>query len=238
MSGQDSIEATGRQSASAEGVGNWQRLRRAFGLGASLLVGAGLVFAAGFGWFASHVSHLATPSDPQKADAIIVLTGGQSRLDAAMELLETGKGDRLLISGVHPSATRRQLQHALGGDKRLFACCVDLDRTALDTIGNAEESAKWVHNHAYSSVILVTNNYHMPRSLLEMGRLLGKAKLEPYPVVNTNLDNGGWLTKPEALRVLFTEYNKYLLALARGVLPLKPTPDGITLAEGAANPAR
>jgi uncharacterized SAM-binding protein YcdF (DUF218 family) len=78
----------------------------------------------------------------------------------------------------------------------------------------------------------------MPRSLLEMGRLLGKAKLEPYPVVNTNLDNGGWLTKPEALRVLFTEYNKYLLALARGVLPLKPTPDGITLAEGAANPAR
>ena len=80
-------------------------------------------------------------------------------------------------------------------------------------------------------VILVTNNYHMPRSLLEMGRLLHGAKLEPYPVVNTNLDNGGWLTKPEALRVLFTEYNKYLLALARGIVPVKPTPDGIALAE-------
>jgi hypothetical protein len=64
-----------------------------------------------------------------------------------------------------------------------------------------------------------------------MGRLLGRAKLEPYPVVNSNLENGEWLTKPEALRVLFTEYNKYLLALARGVLPLKPTPDGVTLAD-------
>ncbi|MBZ9917926.1 MULTISPECIES: YdcF family protein [unclassified Mesorhizobium] len=192
------------------------------------------LFAGGFGWFANTVSHLTTPANPAKADAIIVLTGGQSRLDAAMELLASGKGARLLISGVHPSASRRQLQAATGGDIRLFSCCVDIDRAALDTIGNAEESAKWVESHAYGTVILVTNNYHMPRSLLEMGRLLHKAKLEPYPVVNSNLDNGGWLTKPRALRVLFTEYNKYLLALARGIVPVKPTPDGIALAEIAA----
>ncbi len=189
-----------------------------------------LAFGIGFGWFANHVSHLATPADPQKADAIIVLTGGQSRLDAGMSLLAMGKGERLLISGVHPSASRRQLQKATGGDKKLFSCCVDIDRAALDTIGNAEESAKWVETHAYGSVILVTNNYHMPRTLLEMGRLLRDARLEPYPVVNSNLENGEWLTKPEALRVLFTEYNKYLVALARGVLPLKPTPDGVTIA--------
>jgi len=29
------------------------------------------------------------------------------------------------------------------------------------------------------------------------------------------LDGGGWLRKPEAIRVLFTEYTKYLAALAR-----------------------
>ena len=59
-------------------------------------------------------------------------------------------------------------------------------------------------------VILVTNNYHMPRSLLEMGRLLDEAELEPYPVVNSRLDGGGWMVKPDALRVIFTEYKKYL----------------------------
>lgn len=200
---------------------------RAVLLGSASVV---LAFAIGFGWFANHVSRLATPADPQKADAIIVLTGGQSRLDAAMGLLAMGKGERLLISGVHPSASRRQLQKATGGDGKLFSCCVDIDRAALDTIGNAEESAKWVETHAYGSVILVTNNYHMPRTLLEMGRLLRHAKLEPYPVVNSNLENGEWLTKPEALRVLFTEYNKYLVALARGVLPLKPTSEGVAIA--------
>ncbi|TGR63010.1 YdcF family protein, partial [Mesorhizobium sp. M2D.F.Ca.ET.223.01.1.1] len=45
------------------------------------------LFAGGFGWFADKVSHLTTPLNPAKADAIIVLTGGQSRLDAAMDLL-------------------------------------------------------------------------------------------------------------------------------------------------------
>ena len=211
--------------------GGFSRLRTALRISALSLLVLAVLFAGGFGWFANKVAHLTTPANPEKADAIIVLTGGQSRLDAAMDLLASGKGERLLISGVHPSASRRQLQAAIGGDKRLFSCCVDIDRAALDTIGNAEESAKWVESHAYGTVILVTNNYHMPRSLLEMGRLLHGAKLEPYPVVNTNLDNGDWLTKPEALRVLLTEYSKYLLALARGIVPVRQTADSVALAE-------
>ncbi|PBB19348.1 YdcF family protein [Mesorhizobium sp. WSM4313] len=236
MEARDSIETAGRmpamrvRSAAFAGFG---RLRLALRVCGFVVLAALALFAGGFGWFADRVSHMTTPANPARADAIIVLTGGQSRLDAAMDLLASGKGERLLISGVHPSATKRQLQAAMGGDKQLFSCCVDIDRAALDTIGNAEESAKWVENHAYGSIIIVTNNYHMPRSLLEMGRLLHGARLEPYPVVNTNLGNGGWLTKPEALRVLLTEYSKYVLSLARGFLPLRATPEGVALAEAS-----
>lgn len=191
------------------------------------LVMAGLaLFAGGFGVFATHVSELTTPRNVPKADAIIVLTGGQARIDAALDLLKAGKGKRLLISGVNPAADRQALQTVTGADRKLFSCCVDIDHEALDTIGNAEESAKWVQSHEYGSVILVTNNYHMPRSLLEVGRLVGTAELKPYPVVNSNLNDGGWLTKPEALRVIFTEYTKYLAALARGVVPLRLPSDG------------
>lgn len=197
----------------------WRRARFA------LLGVAGLVVAltVGFGVFAEHISLLTQPTDMRTADGIIVLTGGQSRLSAAFDLLKAGKGKRLLISGVNPHADRRALREVTGGDKRLFTCCVDIDHVALDTIGNAEQSAKWVAAHDYGRVILVTNNYHMPRSLLEMHRLLPQANVEPYPVVNSRLDDGSWLTKPDALRVLATEYVKYLAALARSVVPPNPS---------------
>jgi len=228
MKGHHLDDATGAGLGGGAAAAVLVRRRRKFPrVLAAAVLGASLLFVGGFALFATHVSRMATPKNPAQADAIIVLTGGQARLDAAVDLLKSGKGERLLISGVHPSTTRKTLQAATGGDKTLFSCCVDIDRDALDTIGNAEESAKWVRNHAYGRVILVTNNYHMPRSLLEVGRLIGQAELEPYPVVNADLGNGGWLMQPEALRVLFTEYNKYLLALARGALPLPPTEVGM-----------
>lgn len=228
MKGHHLDDATGAGPGGGAGAAVLVRRRRNFPrVVAASVLGACLLFVGGFALFATHVSRMSTPKNPAQADAIIVLTGGQARLDAAVELLKSGKGERLLISGVHPSTTRKTLQAATGGDKTLFSCCVDIDRDALDTIGNAEESAKWVRNHAYGRVILVTNNYHMPRSMLEVGRLIGEAQLEPYPVVNADLGNGGWIVQPEALRVLFTEYNKYLLALARGALPLPPTEVGM-----------
>ena len=54
-----------------------------------------------------------------EADAIIVLTGGQSRIDAAVDLLKSGKGKRLLISGVHPAASRAASTSAR---RRISAC--------------------------------------------------------------------------------------------------------------------
>lgn len=176
-------------------------------------------FFIGFLLFVDHVAGLETPSQIPAADGIVVLTGGASRMKTGMELLKAGKAKRLLISGVNPSARIVDLRRATGADSWLFNCCVDIDRVALNTIGNAQESAKWALANTYGSIIVVTNNYHMPRSLLEMRRLLGQADLMPYPVVTTRLDDGAWLAKPDALRVLFIEYSKYVAALVRGVLP-------------------
>ena len=174
-------------------------------------------FAAGFALFSDHVSGLVTPPEPTRADAIIVLTGGHYRLDAAVDLLREGKGGRLLISGVNPVADADDLRRATGAEQALFDCCIDIDHAALDTIGNAAESARWAAENGFASAILVTNNYHMPRSLLEMQRADPSLRIVPYPVVNTPLGGGEWLRNPEALRVLFTEYTKYLAALTRGV---------------------
>jgi len=197
-------------------------LLTAFSLTAALYIG-------GFGLFADHVAHLRAPAELNPADGIVVLTGGQSRIDTGMDLLKAGKAKRLLISGVNPIARVDDLRLATGSDRALFNCCVDIDRVALNTVGNAQESAKWVSANTYGSIIVVTNNYHMPRSLLEMRRILPNADLQPYPVVNTPLDDGSWISKPDAMRVLLIEYSKYVAALARGLLP---TRDGAVPFEG------
>jgi uncharacterized SAM-binding protein YcdF (DUF218 family) len=192
------------------------RVVRAISIGT---IAGAMILVFGFGYFANYVSALSTPKNPGAADAIIVVTGGKSRLEAAVGLLKSGKGERLLISGVHPAADLNDLRTATGGDRTLFKCCVDVDYAALDTIGNAQESAKWLRDHHYGRVIVVTNNYHMPRTLLEMQRVDGSVEFVPYPVVNTPIDDGSWLTDSEVLRVLLTEYTKYIASLARGVLP-------------------
>ena len=210
------------------------RHRARWPIGRSVFWAAGLVallFTAGFVFFSHHVSQLATPDETQNADAIIVLTGGHYRLDAAVDLLRSGKGKRLFISGVNPAAGAEDLRRATGADLNLFECCVDIDHAALDTVGNATESAKWITTNAYGSAILVTNNYHMPRSMLEMRRANSALRIVPYPVVNTRLDRGEWLRQPDALRVLFTEYTKYLAALARSMFN---DPDSATIEAKAA----
>ena len=196
-----------------------RRLRRLWRygfLGTLVLLAA---FVAGFAFFADTVGRLAPPPGISRADGIIVLTGGYHRIDTAVALLENGQGKRLLISGVNPVTSRGTLRQATGAQTDVFNCCIDIDIEALDTIGNAAESAKWLTRNGYKSVILVTNNYHMPRSIMELKRTAGNVDIVPWPVVNTPMDDGRWMMKPAALRVLFTEYAKYVAALARGLLP-------------------
>lgn len=169
-----------------------------------------VALALGFIIFSEHVGNLKHPSAATKADAIIVLTGGKSRIETALELLEDKRGQRLLISGVHPATKTQALQRITKYDAELFSCCIDLDRSAMNTIGNATESAKWIREHGYKRIFVVTNNYHMPRSLLEMSRQIDNVELIPYPVINSDLKNSNWLRKGDTLRVLFTEYIKYI----------------------------
>ena len=179
------------------------------------------LFIGGFIVFSDHVSTLQPPDLTQPADGIVVLTGGYSRIEGALELLKNKRGERLFISGVHTSTNRSELQRVTGGDATLFECCVDIDRSALDTIGNAAESVKWAHANNYNRIIVVTNNYHMPRTMFELQRVSRDIEFIPYPITNTNLRDGNWITRGLVVRVLLVEYVKYVGAIIRCQLPAR-----------------
>jgi uncharacterized SAM-binding protein YcdF (DUF218 family) len=181
-----------------------------------LLVAALLILVVGgFVGFARKVADATPPVDP-RADGIVVLTGGAARIDGALQLLASGRATRLLISGVNPVVTPRILADTLAGDKRDdLACCVDLGHEALDTIGNAAETRQWVESQGFSSLIVVTSNYHMPRTMTELATAMPSVRLIPFPVTNPELHLGDWWHDPAAFGLLVREYAKFLYARTR-----------------------
>jgi len=175
-----------------------------------LLAGLALVYALGFLLFASTLPH--RPQAVAHADAIVALTGGDARLDTAVDLLEHGAGKRLLITGVHPAITKPEIKQLAHGGRK-FDCCADLDFAAEDTRGNAAEAAAWVKAHRYKSLILVTANYHMPRSLAEFTTDMPGVRIEPYAVEPEGVDFAGWWRDAHTIRLLQAEYAKYLASL-------------------------
>ena len=180
----------------------------------ALILLAGAAGTAGFLHFAETVAALEAPRAP-RADAIVVLTGGYQRIDRAIDLLKSGAGERLLISGANPATSGNLLRKLTQSSSALFECCVDMGYEAVDTIGNANETARWISDHQYRRVLVVTNNYHMPRSLLELKVSDPQTEFIAYPVVNSDLRNGNWLREPGVVKAMLSEYLKYCLARLR-----------------------
>jgi uncharacterized SAM-binding protein YcdF (DUF218 family) len=187
-----------------------ETLRKALAYIGRIVLVAILAYCLGFLVFAMTLPH--RPAGIPHADAIVTLTGGDARLDTAVRLLEHGAAKRLLITGVHPTITKPEIKDiAHGGSK--FDCCVDLDFTAEDTRENASEAAAWIHAHGFKSLILVTANYHMPRSVSEFSAAMRNVKIIPYPVEPEGANWGHWWRNPHTVRLLHAEYAKYLASL-------------------------
>lgn len=173
-----------------------------------------ILLSAGFFYFSEKISRLSPPDPLPFADGIIVLTGGESRMEAGLELLAKHHGKRLLISGVNPSTNSQALIRVTHSDPKLFECCVDLGREAINTIGNAEEATDWIKKNHYQKVYIVTNDYHMLRSLRELNRLMPDIEFIAYPISEGN-EQQSWIRQLNELRLLATEYIKFIGAEIR-----------------------
>jgi uncharacterized SAM-binding protein YcdF (DUF218 family) len=186
-------------------------LRRFFRL---ILTVAAFLIVGGFFLFADGVQR-SEPASAPAADGIVVLTGGASRIEDAVVLLAAKRGKRLLISGVNPGTTADQLKGVNPDFERLLSCCIDLGHEAENTIGNAMETGRWVREQKFSSLIVVTSSWHMPRALVEIGHELPDIELIPYPVVSERMREEPWWSSSQTVRLLILEYAKYLAAYVR-----------------------
>lgn len=185
------------------------KLKSLIGLFRFLLLLTLILIVLGYGVFVRAVTKAAPPPLTVNADGIVVLTGGPRRLEIAGQLLAGQKAERLLVSGIGANVPPEDIRKLLGVSQAQFACCVDLDGAALDTIGNARETAVWVNALGYEHIILVTSDFHMPRAKLEISSATGGLRVSAYPVttlVSTPLWRDG-----ERMKTLAREYAKLLV---------------------------
>jgi len=163
-----------------------------------LVAGLLLVWILGFAVFTLTLPQTAAMD---KSDAVVVLTGGAKRIDRGLELLEAGKAERLLISGVDRDVRPNELAAEYERDPDLFECCIDLGFQSVDTRSNALETVRWVKRNEIKSLRLVTHDWHMRRARLELNKVVDD---------DLEITNDAVQTSP-SLGMLFREYNKYWL---------------------------
>ena len=162
-----------------------------------LLAALVIVWLLGFAWFAGALPQPVPAS--AKTDVIVVPTGGAGRIERGLAMLRAHAAGKLFVSGVDREVRPREFAAEYKVTPGEMACCVVLGFAALDTRGNALETANWFESGHFRSLRLVTSDWHMRRSAGELEEALP----------NVRLVEDGVPSEP-SLRTLFVEYHKLL----------------------------
>lgn len=153
---------------------------RTFFLIPSLLIA--FLWAAGLGFYTVKIISAKPSMGSKKTDAIIVLTGGNFRIETGMRLWSDNLAQDLFITGVNKDVSRRSILDEWSEKIDLPHCCLSLGYKATSTEGNAMEAKEWIENNYVRSARLVTSKYHMPRALFEFRNLMPDLTIIPHPV--------------------------------------------------------
>ena len=79
-----------------------------------------------------------------------------------------------------------------------------------------------MRDRGFSSLIVVTSAYHMPRTMAELAKQLPDVALVPFPVVTEKLRNEPWWASGPTARLILSEYAKFVVAQLR--MRIEPVP--------------
>lgn len=144
------------------------------------------------------------------ADAIVVLTGGEERLAAGLQLLQNGRAPRLFISGVRSGTKVDDFIKLYPQAKEWLLCCVVRDEKARNTIENAREIARWAQQYHYDHLILVTAHYHIERAQGELRHVWPDGTIDVYTVRPSLFEKTDLASRWQSFKLLVHEYLKLL----------------------------
>lgn len=128
-----------------------------------LIIGL-LIFVQGFLW---HVLAF-LPNNPKKVDCIVVFHGSIDRVATGIELANQSVGKNIIISPAGSTALT-SLRKKFDLNPRVN---VHQESFVRSTFENALFSGDLIRQNGWESVMLVTHDYHMPRSFFLLKAML------------------------------------------------------------------
>lgn len=165
-----------------------------------------LWLAGAFSYFVSMQKKPTLYPDLQ-TDAIVVLTGGDGRIQKGLDLWSQLKAPELYITGVNKNNSRKAVLNSWKGEQRLPLCCLTLDFEATTTRENAQQTKRWIEQNYITSIRLVTSHYHMRRAVMEFEDLI-----PDITIIKHNVFSKKFTPQTSYFWWLFMkEYNKSLI---------------------------
>lgn len=178
------------------------------------------IWVIGLVWFIGEVPQYSNDkTTPAKADIGVVLTGGQGRITHGLIMLYEKRVPQLIISGVNADVSNKDLFSSKDNPlkAKLYNAnkhLIILGREAGSTHENADEVKKiLVERPRVKSMLLVTTNYHMPRSMYEFTEAFPNYTIIGEPVFSPKFPINWWKNK-DSILLLVSEYNKLIISSA------------------------
>lgn len=120
-----------------------------------------------------HVLALRLPSPPPKpADAVIVLSGGKGRIQEGYRAWRSGAGRDFCVLGAGRDVKPAQFLPDVASLSPEALSRIRVEGWSENTLENAFSAKTIAEQRGYSSVILVTSDYHVPRAYLAFRKIL------------------------------------------------------------------
>jgi uncharacterized SAM-binding protein YcdF (DUF218 family) len=156
-----------------------------------------------------HILGLGYPGLPSRpADALMVLSGGEGRIAEGYRAWSSGAATEIYILGAGRDLTLTRLVPPAAALTSKDRSRVHAEGWSENTLENAFSAKTAVEDRKFSSVILVTSDYHVPRAWIAFRRILPpRVALHVLPVRSEGWNSAGaaWRTA----RRYFVEGWKY-----------------------------
>jgi uncharacterized SAM-binding protein YcdF (DUF218 family) len=151
-----------------------------------------LLAVIGFAAFIGVGYYLSPQQSPQKADAIVVVSGGQTttRAEKGIELFKQGIAKNIIFSGAAlgdgPSNALAMREQAIS--QGISRDNIFIDEISQNTYENALNSKKILEDLKANKIILVTSPYHQRRANQTFRAVLGS----DYEVIGVSAFDDRW----------------------------------------------